>query len=173
MTADKNNGTRFLLRVAIAISLLAIPSFARAENKCPWLTEATAGGLLGGDAVGSYMAAANGQPAVCAFIDKEGNSMRELTITVQINPDAHNKLSGMMHDCGASSQLLQAIGNEAAVCAMDARKKFISERVVGRVRDQIFAITISSTVKDDMVLNNETLMTKIYTASEQVAGNLF
>jgi hypothetical protein len=99
--------------------------------------------------------------------------MRELMITVEVNPDAHARLGGMMQACGASSQLLQAIGNEAAVCAMDSRKKSLSERVVGRVRDQIFTITISSNVKDDMVLNSSTMMTKIYTASEQVAGNLF
>jgi len=165
--------TRVLLRVVIAVCLPAVAAMAHAENKCPWLNEATAGGLLGGDAVGAFTAAANNQPAVCTFMQKEGKDTRELMITVEVNPDAHTKLNGMMQACGASSQLLQAIGNEAAVCAMDSRKRAISERVVGRVRDQIFTITISSTVKDDMVLNASTLMTKIYTASEQVAGNLF
>lgn len=168
MTAGKG-----VLNLALAVLLLAIPVAARAANNCPWLNEATAGGLLGGAAVGSFTDASMGKPAVCSFVEKEDNAMRELTITVEVNPDAHRKLDGMMHECGASGQLLQAIGNEAAVCAMDAKKKSVSERVVGRVRDQIFTITINSAVKDDMVLNTETMMTKIYTASEQVAGNLF
>lgn len=157
----------------LLLFVLAVPVAARAENNCPWMSEATAGGLLGGAAVGSYTAAANNQPAMCTFMDKEGAAMRELTITVAIDADAHTRLAGMMRSCGASPQLLQAIGNEAAVCAMDAHRRSLSERVVGRVRNQIFAITLSSNVKDDMVLNKESLMSKMYTASEQVAGNLY
>ena len=163
---------RTVLRLAMA-TLLAVPAAARAANNCSWLTEATAGGLLGGMAINTFTAADMGKPAVCSFVDKEDNAMRELTITVEVDPNAHTKLDGMMHECGANNQLLQAIGNEAAVCAMDAKKQSLSERVVGRVRDQVFTITISSTVKDDMVLDKNSLMTKMYTASEQVAGNLF
>ena len=170
MAASK---AQMVLRVLLGVCVLAVSAAAHAANNCPWLTEATAGGLLGGTAVNSYTDAVNGQPAVCSFVDKESDGMRELTITVEINPDSHMKLDGMMHACGASGQLLQAIGNEAAVCTMDTRKRQVSEKVVGRVRDQIFTITIHSTVKDDAVLNSSTLPTKIYTASEQVAGNLF
>lgn len=171
-----NNGwlTRRLLRVALQIMLLpALPAAVRAANNCPWLTEATAGGLLGGTAVGTFTAGQPGQPSTCSFVDKESGGTRELTITVEINPDAHTQLAAMMHDCGASGSLLQAIGNEAAVCAMDSRRKSLAERVVGRVRDQIFTIAIMTSLKDDPVLDHSMLMTKIYTASEQVAGNLF
>lgn len=174
------------LRVLAFLALAALPAAARAANSCPWLTEATAGGLLGRTAVGSYTASAAGagsaataptlrmdQPGTCVFTSEDGAGVRELTITMEVSSDAHAKLAGMMQACGASSQLLQAIGNEGAVCAMDTRKRQVSEKVVGRVRNQIFTITIRTTVKDDMVLNNSTLMTKVYTASEQVAGNLF
>ncbi len=181
-----------VVRMLAGLGVMAVASMAHAANSCPWLTEATVGGLLGGTAVGAYTAGTpvttstsatitpdagptvrQDQPGTCVFTDKEGTSTRELTVTMEVSSDAHAKLAGMMQACGASSQLLQAIGNEAAVCAMDARKKQMSERVVGRVRDQIFTITISTTVKDDPVLNASSLMTKIYTASEQVAGNLF
>jgi hypothetical protein len=177
--------SKWILRVVLAVPALLIPTGAHAANTCPWLTEATAGGLLGGTAVGSYTAATAtadaatpptvemNQPGTCVFTDKEGAGMRELTITMEVSPDAHAKLAGMMQACGASSQLLQAIGNEAAVCAMDAHRKSVSERVVGRVRNQIFTITLHTTLSDDPVLNTSSLMTKIYTASEQVAGNLF
>ena len=180
------------LRIALALFALLIPVSAHAANNCPWLTEATVGGLLGGDAVGAYTAGPlvatstsatitpdagptvrMDQPGTCVFTSNEGEGMRELIVTMEVSADAHAKLAGMMQACGASSQLLQAIGNEAAVCAMDAHKKSVSERVVGRVRNQIFTITIQTTVKDDPVLNASALMTRIYTASEQVAGNLF
>ena len=162
-----------VLKLMLCAALLLIAGRAHAANNCPWLTEATAGGFLGGAAVNTFTDTAAGKPAVCAFEEKESGGTRTLIVTVEVNPDAHTKLDAMMHDCGASSQLLQAIGNEAAVCAMDPRKKMLSERVVGRVRDQIFTITIASTLKEDTVLNRDTLMPKIYTASEQVAGNLF
>jgi len=45
--------------------------------------------------------------------------------------------------------------------------------VVGRVRDQIFTITISTTLKNDPILTRDALKARIYTAAEQVAGNLF
>lgn len=183
---------RWVLRIALSVLALLIPVTAHAANNCPWLTEATVSGLLGGTVAGSYTAGPAvttstsatitpdagptvrmDQPGTCVFTDKEGSGMRELTVTMEVSPDAHAKLTGMMQACGASSQLLQAIGNEAAVCAMDSHKKSVSERVVGRVRDQIFTITIHTTVADDPVLNASSLMTRIYTASEQVAGNLF
>jgi hypothetical protein len=184
--------SKWALRIALVVLALLIPASAHATNNCPWLTEATVGGLLGGTVVGSYTAGPlvttstsatitpdagptvrMDQPGTCVFIDKEGAGMRELTVTMEVSPDAHTKLAGMMQACGASSQLLQAIGNEAAVCAMDMHKKSVSERVVGRVRNQIFTITIHTTLNDDPVLNASALMTRIYTASEQVAGNLF
>jgi hypothetical protein len=185
-------GSKWAIRIALAVFALLISASAHAANSCPWLTEATVGGLLGGDAVGTYTAGPAvttstsatitpdagptvrmDQPGTCVFTSKMGDGMRELTVTMEVSADAHAKLASMMQACGASSQLLQAIGNEAAVCAMDAHKKSVSERVVGRVRNQIFTITIQTTVKDDPVLNASSLMTRIYTASEQVAGNLF
>jgi hypothetical protein len=184
--------SKWTLRIVLAVFALLISTSAHAANNCPWLTEATVGGLLGGNAVGSYTAGPlvttstsatitpdagptvrMDQPGTCVFTDKEGAAVRELTVTMEVSPDAHTKLAGMMQACGASSQLLQAIGNEAAVCAMDSHKKSVSERVVGRVRNQIFTITIHTTIADDPVLNASALMTRIYTASEQVAGNLF
>jgi hypothetical protein len=59
------------------------------------------------------------------------------------------------------------------MCDADDRKKLIAEKVVGRVRDQVFTITVSSTVKRDSTQSREVLKARIYTAAEQVAGNLF
>jgi hypothetical protein len=68
---------------------------------------------------------------------------------------------------------LKAIGNEALICAADDRKAGMGERIVGRVRDQVFTITIASSVKNDPILTRDILKTRIYTAAEQVSGNLF
>ena len=43
----------------------------------------------------------------------------------------------------------------------------------GRVRDQIFVITLSTSSKRDPVLTPAMLEMKIGTAAEQVAGSLF
>jgi hypothetical protein len=68
---------------------------------------------------------------------------------------------------------MQAIGNEATSCAADDRKGTLAARAVGRVRDQVFTITISTTLKGDSELTRDVLKSRIYTAAEQVAGNLF
>jgi hypothetical protein len=48
-----------------------------------------------------------------------------------------------------------------------------AEVAFGRVRDQIFTITLSTSLKDDFELNRKMLRARIYTAAEQFAGNLF
>ncbi|MGA3344672.1 MAG: hypothetical protein ABSC76_07310 [Terracidiphilus sp.] len=42
----------------------------------------------------------------------------------------------------------------------------MGERVVGRVRDQIFTITIDATLKGDPILTCDELKSRIYTADE-------
>jgi len=156
-----------------AVCLFGTPSIAHAANNCAWLNEATASGLLGGDAVGEVTAAVPGQPTVCTFTQMTDGGKRTLRITVEIAADAHTRLAAVEQGCGADAAPLKAIGNEALVCAADDRKTGMGERVVGRVRDQVFTITIISTFKNDPILTRDILKTKIYSAAEQVSGNLF
>jgi hypothetical protein len=158
--------------ILLALATVALPMHSLAENRCAWLNAATASGLLGGDAVGD-VSAATGQPTVCTFTQMTDGVKRTLRITVEVTPDAHARVSAMMQSCGADVSPLKAIGNEATACAADDRKGVMGERVVGRVRDQVFTIAISSTLKNDPILTREALKTRIYTAAEQVAGNLF
>jgi hypothetical protein len=157
----------------LAVSLLAGARHAHAANNCAWLNEATASGLLGGDAVGESTAPAAGQPATCTFTQNDAGVKRTLRITVEVTPNAHARVSEITQGCGADLSPLKAIGNEATACAADDRKGMMGERVIGRVRDQVFTITIGSTLKNDPVLTREALKSRIYTAAEQVAGNLF
>jgi hypothetical protein len=114
-----------------------------------------------------------GQPTVCTFTQQGTGVTRTLRVTVEIATEPHVRMGAVAQVCGSDASPIKAIGNEALVCAADDRKGGLGERVVGRVRDQVFTITIASTLKTDPILNREALKAKIYTAAEQVAGNLF
>jgi hypothetical protein len=162
----------------LAICMIGLPGVCRAANNCAWINEATASGLLGGEAIGAVTGAAAGQPTVCTFTQQAMGVTRTLRVavervTVETGTDAHSRMSMVAQVCGADAAQLRAIGNEALVCTADESKKRMGERVVGRVRDQVFTIAISTTLKDDPILTREALRSKIYTAAEQVAGNLF
>jgi hypothetical protein len=159
--------------VLIAICAFLVPMPGSAANNCPWMNEASASGLLGGDGVGAFTAASPGQPAVCSFNSEMEGVKRALRITVEVSPDAHGLLALGAHDCTSGAAPLKAIGNEAFVCVADERKGMASVRALGRVRDQYFTIMIVSTQKNDPFLTPDALKSKIYAAAEQVAGNLY
>lgn len=170
---NKVSVSRRLVLLALGITCFMLPAVSHATNNCPWLNEATAGGLLGGDAVGMKTDAAAGQPTVCTFTQQDKGVTRTLRITVEIAPEPHQRMGAVSQVCGSDAAPIKAIGNEALVCTADDRKGGVGERVVGRVRDQVFTITIASTLKADPILNRDALKARIYTAAEQVAGNLF
>jgi len=157
----------------IAVCLIGAPAAARAANNCAWINEATSSGLLGGDAVGEVTPAVPGQPIVCTFTQMTDGGKRILRISVEIAGDPHARLAVIEQGCGPDATPLRAIGNEALICAADDRKAGMGERIVGRVRDQVFTITMTSTLKNDPILTRDILKTRIYTAAEQVSGNLF
>jgi hypothetical protein len=156
--------------IVFSTFLLIMP--ARAANNCPWMNEATASGLVSGDAVGAFVEG-HGLSSVCTFTQRAGSVTRTLQIAVEIAADPHARLLSLAQACGTSAAPLPAIGNEALICGIDPRRKRSGERAVGRVRDQVFTITLSSSLKNDMVLNKDELRIKIDMAAEQVAGNLF
>jgi hypothetical protein len=175
--ADKsrlNPSTMLRLRVALLGALLAaVPPATHAANNCPWINEATASGLLGADAVGSFTDATAAQPAVCTFIQEELGTTRTLRITVMDTPEFRALLDSETKACATPASPLIALGNEAIACSGDDRKKLYAERVVGRVRNQVFTITLSTTRKDDSILTRSELKLRILVAAEQVSGNLF
>jgi hypothetical protein len=165
---------RAALRFAmVTTAFIASARPCKASNNCPWMNEATASGLLGGDAVGAFTDAAAGQPAVCTFTYDDQGAKRTLRITVEVTPDAHARVMAAAQSCGSAASPMKAIGNEAMSCAADDRKGGAGERMMGRVRDQAFTVTIASTLKNDPELTRDALKAKIYTAAEQVSGNLF
>jgi len=157
----------------MGMCLLGLPTAAYAANNCPWINEATASGFLGGDSVGMFTSATAGQPAECLFTQQREGFARTLRITMEIATDPHANLNSILQTCGADQAPIKAIGNEAFACSESARKGAMGERVLGRVRDQVFTITLGTTLKDDPILTRDELKTRIYTVAEQVAGNLF
>jgi hypothetical protein len=160
-------------KALVALYMFALPVLCHAKNNCPWINEATTGGLLGGTAVNEFTDATASQPAVCKFTYDGPGVTRTLVVTVEVAAAPKERLAIVARTCGPDAAPLQAIGNEAQVCMADVRRAGPGERVVGRVRDQVFTITLSSTLKNDPLLTRDELRARIYTAAEQVAGNLF
>ncbi|MBS1805839.1 MAG: hypothetical protein JST28_21060 [Acidobacteria bacterium] len=165
---------RLASRAILTLVFLGLSSLsARADNACPWMNEASASGLLGGEAVGSYQAAPQtGGAATCTFTQRDDKVTRTLVIQVTTTPDAAEHLRTARKICTSDPLPLQAIGNEATECAANVRGQS-GEQVLGRVRDQLFMIRISSSRKDDPVLTRSALKTMVSSAAELVAGNLF
>jgi hypothetical protein len=159
--------------LAVALCIFAIPRSAHATNNCPWINEATVSGLLDGQAVGSFDQGPVGRPSTCNFVFKTAVGVRMLTISVETAQDAHAHLIGMSKGCKGSQEVLPAIGNEAYICTTEHGKETEAERVVGRVRDQVFAISISTTGKGNSSFSTQDLRSRISIASEQIVGNLF
>jgi hypothetical protein len=176
MANSCNRFRQVSVQISFVVFLLA-PLWQRAAyaaDNCPWINQATAGGLLGGDAVASYTAASADKPAVCLFTRTTSDGKRALLITVDATTSpAHDRLAAMEKECGGPSAPLAAIGNETVLCGARRHGANSSESALGRVRDQVFAITLSSTIRDDGDFVDENLRVRLATAAEQVAGNLF
>ena len=165
---------RWLGWIGSGFILLGAPTATLAANNCPWMNEATASALLGGNAAGAYSSSTAHQPAVCTFTQSAPDVIRVLRITISLaKDDPEAQLVKSEAACGANPTPLTAIGNEAVACALDEPTEGHGARVVGRVRDQVFEILITTTLKDDPILTRDTLRIRINTAAEQVSGNLF
>ncbi len=173
MAITERIARRFAPMLLGACVIAGSPGICHAKNNCPWINEATASGLLGGKATGEMTEAAAGQPAVCTFTQQDGEITRILRITVEQAASPHLLLVSLEARCGANGTSLSAIGNEAMMCAVDDRKGAQEEMVAGRVRDQVFTISIRTTMKNDPLFNKESLQAVMRLAAEQVSGNLF
>jgi hypothetical protein len=123
------------------------------------MNAATAGGLLGGEASATFAPAGNDQSSgVCSFA-RVGDPKINLRIEVTVMKSVKAEFRSFLDKCRSDVKPLKAIGNEAVVCAWD-----VGERVVGRVRDQAFVITLTAP---------DVNVEKMREAAETVSGNLF
>lgn len=156
----------FLLAVACVT-----PAMCRAQAKCPWISEATARGILGGPVVSTIKLDKSGG-GVCDYSRQQGAAAYRLRITVEMMSDIPKQFAAFLVQCPPKSDSLVAIGNEAVVCSVEDKTEGHVERVVSRVREQAFIINLSSPT-DDAALTPALRREKVRLAAEQVSGILF
>jgi hypothetical protein len=145
------------------------------DAHCAWLNNATASGVLNGP-VTLELETAPDDRAVCVFTN--GSSPRDysaLRITVQPikdSKDVDQAVASRRSLCTSPPAALKAIGNEAIACSADVGYSR-GEQVVGRVRDRLFIVNVSSTIAQDPAMTRQLLRDKAKMIAEQVAGALF
>jgi hypothetical protein len=152
---------------------VCIPRTCEAKENCPWLNEATAAGALQGPDTSTVTHPNNNKDdATCEFIHRDGSSASVLRIEVETIGGAPGAFAGYVARCGQNSVPLKAIGNEAVACSVDDRNKkgWVSEQIVGRVRDRAFTVRISSNAASP---ERGALREAARKIAEQVAGFLF
>jgi hypothetical protein len=138
-----------------------------ASLSCPVLNAATAGGALGGDVQTTVSRSEKNPGYTCQFTRADS----ELTIEISTltAPDQFARFADHACQGGREVTPLKAIGNEAVSCSV-GRGAQIVEKAVGRVRNQIFVIRMSTA---DNAADAKSIRSKTTTLAEQVAGYLF
>jgi hypothetical protein len=152
--------------------LTLIPTVCAGQVKCPWINEATASGVLGG-AVTLTAKVSDQSAGFCLFSRQQGTVIRQLRVSVDIMKDIPKEFpTYLAQQCPAKRTSLRAIGNEAVMCSVESNDEH-AEKVVGRVRDRAFVVSVSSSAQDDTSLNQEMRREKANQMAEQIAGFLF
>jgi hypothetical protein len=114
-----------------------------------------------------------GSREACSFLYHDATASRELRITMNEVQDPSHVMTSYKARCSGEASPLQAIGNEAVMCAADTKGQADGEQVIGRVRDQVFTITITTSARNDPSMSRDELKEKTTNIAEQVAGALF
>jgi hypothetical protein len=157
----------FLLALSVVM-----PTLCHAQAKCPWINEATARGVLGGDVTLAAKVNDRGE-GFCEYSRQQGAVVRQLRIAVNIMTDIPKQFPTYLAQCPPKSNPLRAIGNEAVTCSTEGKGHTSAEVVVGRVREQAFVVSLSSSLQDDPSMTQEMRRQKVNLVAEEVAGILF
>jgi len=142
------------------------------EGHCAWLNDATASGVLSGPVTLALETAPDDQ-TICTFTNlRTAKDYSALRIMVQPLKDLSNSIVSHESLCTSPPAALKAIGNEAVSCSADVGYSR-GEQVIGRVRDRLFIVTISSTMAQDSLMTRPALKEKARLIAEQVSGALF
>lgn len=158
-----------------ALILLCVPNRNEAKDSCPWINEATASGALDGAVTATVTRpemSKDADEATCVFVRQSGSTGIELRIEVETLNGAPGAYAAYAERCGPDGTPLRAIGNEAVTCNYTdkKRKKWVSEQVVGRVREHAFTVRVSSNGASP---DRKVLQEKAQKMAEQIAGFLF
>lgn len=156
---------------ALSMLLMCCPAASQAQQTCAWLNAATAGGFLEGPVTFTVTPTSKStDDATCEFVRQDGKLVSKLRIEVTTVEKPHDTFASDVAHCGKQPAPIIAVGNEAMVCSRKAKDHQTTERIVGRVRDRIFLLDISSNAPD---VQRPVLRDKAEKISEQVAGILF
>jgi hypothetical protein len=177
--------------VAFAV-MLALPARCSAQGRCPWLNAATAAGLLGGEVQMSVTApvgpnAGKGAGAAmysdqirmdrfdvsCDFTRKTDSNAYSLSIVVKTMADFKKDFATYLALCSGTTVPLRGIGNEAVQCVNKDLSAAGEEKVIARVRDRAFVLTVRREVKPRAGTDAGELSDGARNTAEQVAGSLF
>ena len=160
-----------MLKPMLACVLL-LPAFGNAKGDCRWMNQATAAGVLNGP-VSMDVQNTGDMVGSCTFrLMKEPNAYG-LRIVVEKGGEMEKGMM-MTHGarCASSAIPLQAIGNEAVMCIVKIGHSR-GEQVVGRVRDQVFVVSLDAPMSGNRSMNEELLEEKAASVAEQVAGAMY
>lgn len=158
------------LAFAVIVGLHIAQTRCFAEAPCPWLNAATAGGVLGGEVQSSTVAVTPDGDGTCRFVRKQSSSTFTLSIEVRTMPQPSKTFATYLTQCNEASLPLTAIGNEAFQCVSHNTDSG-EEKVVGRVRDRAFVLTINANLTKQS--GKTGLSPETRNVAEQVAGALF
>ena len=178
--------------VLVLAGCVAQPVECHAQAKCPWLNAATAAGLLGGDvqlvvtaptdpSSGKGVGAAMYPDQVrmdrfdvsCDFRRTVDSVAYSLSITVKTMSNPATDFASFLALCGGPTAPLRGIGNEAIKCMMKDSSHIGQEKVIARVRDRAFVLTILREAKTPIAADGDEPSEGARNVAEQVAGSLF
>ncbi len=156
------------MRSSLFAVLIALPLFGQAEQTCHWINAATVASILGRPVNSTVKKKAD--YTACEFGSLHSPVYR-LRAQIGPLPRGAGKWSAMesLTCYNHQPEALTGIGNEAAACIKDAHGRRCEE-IVGRVRDQLFSITLMTS---DRSASTASLIEKTREIAEQVSANLF
>jgi hypothetical protein len=154
------------------VLLLWFSALCKAQSVCPWLNEATASGLVG-KPMSAPVISGSASNVTCTFDGQKGGNVAKLSISVIQMNDPATEYARFQQKCRLPGAALPAIGNEAILCRADVSPQTHAERVVGRVRDRAFIVTVSNNARFKPPFSRGTIEGQAKAVAEQVAGILF
>lgn len=94
-------------------------------------------------------------------------------ISVNLMTNISKQFHAYLSKCSAKSTPLSSIGNQAVMCSGTTNQNAYADKVVGRVRDQAFIVSVSSSIDNDPSLGPDLRRKLANLIAEQVAGALF
>lgn len=168
------NLSRFTIVGTAIIGALLLPVKCCAQAKCPWLNAATAAGVLGGEVKLSVTPPTNLGDVGCEFSLKSAAGIVALRIEVStLNDPAYEFPVYRSRSCVGTSFPLRAIGNEAYQCISTITHSGGEDKVIGRVRERAFTLTINRGITSPSTPKTSELNAETRNTAEQIAGGLF